>query len=242
MKRFFIDKTKIRNNIVIVSGKEAHHIKDVIRLSVDDRFLGIDGTGKIYTLRIIHVSDVVEAEIEKIGEENANTPRILLACALPKKGRMDYIVEKATELGVTEIVPMITKRTIVKVDKKGGPNKLRRWKSIAVEASKQSGRDMVTHIHNIRGFEDAISLVDKLNYSKKVIPCLGEGTKNLAKLYIDYKGDIVVFIGPEGDFTQEELEFASESGFIPVSLGPLVLRVETACLYCASLIQGIAAL
>lgn len=242
MKRFFINRQDIQNNKIVISGKEAHHIKNVTRLNINDRFLGIDGTGKLYTLRIANISDVIEAEIEKISEKIMNMPRILLACALPKKGRMDYIVEKATELGVSEIIPVITRRTIVKVDKKNNDNKLNRWKSIAVEASKQSGRDKVTDIHNIMDFKDAVLFIGKLGYHKLVIPCLSEGTKNFAELYIGYKRDIVVLIGPEGDFTREEIDFASDAGFIPVSLGPLVLKVETACLYCLSLIQGIALL
>lgn len=242
MKRFFINRQDIQDNKIVISGKEAHHIKDVTRLNINDRFLGIDGTGKLYTLRIANISDVIEAEIEKISEKIMNMPRILLACALPKKGQMDYIVEKATELGVSEIIPVITRRTIVKVDKKNNDNKLNRWKSIAVEASKQSGRDKVTDIHNIMDFKDAVLFIGKLGYHKRIIPCLSEGTKNLAELYIGYKRDIVVLIGPEGDFTREEIAFASNAGFIPVSLGPLVLKVETACLYCLSLIQGIALL
>ncbi|NQT90059.1 MAG: 16S rRNA (uracil(1498)-N(3))-methyltransferase [Candidatus Omnitrophica bacterium] len=238
MRRFFLDNKTIRDNRIIIDGQEAHHIKDVIRLKVGDRFLGLDGAGKVYTLRIRSLTDKVEAEIEKVSSKCIDVPKVLLACALPKKSKIDYIVEKATELGVSEIVPMITERTIVKVDKKSRASKQRRWDKIAVEASKQCGRDTLPKIYEPMNFKDALNIAGELGYARKIMPCLCEGTRSLDKALSGSKKDVAIFIGPEGDFTRQETGLARDNNCDPVSLGPLVLKVDTACIFTVSVVMG----
>jgi len=237
MRRFFIDKNCIKEKSVEIQGKEAHHIKDVIRLRPGDRFLGFDGTGKNYTLRVITTGDTVKADIEKISSGKVDMPKILLAVSMPKKSKIDEIIEKATELGVSEIIPMATERTIVKVDKKTGISKQKRWERIALEASKQCGRDELPKIYEPMNFKDVLELTTKLGYKTRVIPYVGEGTKNIRDA-LKRAEESAVFIGPEGDFTDKEIELAEKQGLEPVSLGPLVLRVDTACIFSLSVIQS----
>jgi len=238
MKRFFIETKSIKGNKIIIHGNEAHHIKDVIRLKVGDRFQGFDGSNKAYTLCVTKVADAIEAEIEKVSETKIGIPKILLACALPKKSKIDYIVEKVTELGVSEIVPMITERTLIKIDEDRKGAKQERWNKIAIEASKQCGRDVLPKIHNLMRFKDAVKLAKASKYQKMILPCLCEGNRLLSDLFSTKVKDIAIFIGPEGDFTNREIDYARENNFELVSLGPLILKVETACIFTVSVAQS----
>jgi 16S rRNA (uracil1498-N3)-methyltransferase len=237
MRRFFIDEKLISNDKVIIRGPEAHHIKDVIRLKPGDRFIGLGGKGKIYTLKVLEAKKDIVASVEKVSLRQTAGNRILLACALPKKSKMDDIIAKATELGASDIIPMITKRTIVRSDSVSSNKKQARWERIAIEASKQSGRIVFPKVHGIVDFECALELADKLAYSNKIIPFVGEGLGHISKLSVKECKDIAVFIGPEGDFTRKEIEIAQSCGFKTVSLGPLVLKVDTACFFTLSVIS-----
>jgi len=238
MRRFFIDEKAIKGDGVIIGGEEAHHIRDVIRLKVGDRFLGFDGTGRAYTLCIKKITDAIEAQIEKVSTADAKMPKILLACAVPKKNKMDYIIEKAAELGVSDIIPMITERTVVKFDDGDRQARQKRWGRISIEASKQCGRDTLPIIHSVMKFKDAITKAEDLGYKKKIMPCLCEGRKYVDEALLNEVEQVAVFIGPEGDFSNKEIGYAKGSGFELVSLGPLVLKVDTACIFTISLIHG----
>lgn len=245
MRRFFINHKAISGNRAIINGQEAHHIRDVIRLKPGDRFLGFDGTGKTYALRIVKVAGAIEAEIEKVSSVVSNMvvsnmPRILLACALPRKEKMDYIIEKAAELGVSEIVPMVTERTVVKVNDRNKAGKQRRWERIALEASKQCGRNILPGIYEIMSFKDTVKLTEGSGYRKKIMPCLCSGRKMLSEALAGKIREIAVFVGPEGDFTAKEIDLAKDYGFELVSLGEHVLKVDTACIFAVSVIHSIA--
>ncbi len=234
MRRFYIHKDNIKDNSVTISGKEAHHIKDVIRLKPGDRFTGFDGTGKSYILRITGRSSEIEADIEKVFFEEPDTPKILLACGIPKRAKMDFILEKATELGVSDIVPMITKRTIVKIDKKTAEKKKARWEKIALEASKQCGRNTLPEIHDVSNFKEALFLTESLSYKRRIIPCVCESKMHIKDVLSGKAESTAIFIGPEGDFTEDETGLAKEHGFKTVSLGPFVLKVDTAAVFAVS--------
>ena len=238
MRRFFIDKKCIIGNNVIIEGKEARHIKDVIRLKIGDRFLGFDGFGKNYTLRVTGLGNNVKAEIEKASSKRSDMPRILLACAIPKKSKMDDIIEKAAELGASDIIPLVTERTIVRIDEEGKTAKHKRWEKVALSASKQCGRDTLPRIYKPMSFKDAIKLAEEMGYKKKIIPYVSEGTKYLTEVISSGIKEVAIFIGPEGDFTKKEIDYAKEHGFETVSLGELVLRVETACIFTMSVVYA----
>lgn len=238
MRRFFINNKDIKENQAIISGQEAHHIRDVIRLKPGDKFLGFDGTGKTYTLRIKKLTGAIEAEIEEVSSRELDMLRVLLASALPRKGKMDYIIEKATELGVSEIIPMITERTIAKIKDKSRTTKQKRWERITLEASKQCSRGILPKIYEVMQFRDAIRQVEDSGYKKRLLACFCEGRKGLNQALRGNMKEIAIFIGPEGDFTKKEIDFARDYGFELVSLGELVLKVDTACIFALSVIRG----
>lgn len=239
MKRFYIDKNAIKTGKIIISGKEAHHIRDVIRLKPGDRFIGFDGAGKSYTLRIIKAGVDIKAEIEKVSSQRINMPKILLACALVKKSKMDYIIEKATELGVADIIPIITEHTVIKIDKTSKANKQKRWKRIALETSKQCGRDTLPKIYGITDLKDALRLTEKLNYKNRIMPYLCEGAVYIKDILLQDPNSIAIFIGPEGDFSIKEADLAKHYDFKTASLGELILKVDTAAIFAISAIHNI---
>jgi 16S rRNA (uracil1498-N3)-methyltransferase len=238
MRRFFIDINSIDKNEARITGPQAHHIKDVIRLKPGDRFIGLDGLGKIYRLRVKDMHDGIKADIENIESDKNNLRRILLACAIPKGNKMDDIIHKATELGATDIAPMVTERTIVKINEKAKSSKQVRWQKIALEACKQSSRAVLPQVHDIMGFKQALQLTDNLGYKNRIIPFLGEDKTHIANFMSKKIKDTAVFIGPEGDFTSKEIRLAEKHNFQAVSLGTFILKVDTACCFALSILSA----
>jgi 16S rRNA (uracil1498-N3)-methyltransferase len=237
MRRFFIEKGNINSEILYITGNEAHHIKDVIRLKPDDKFIGFDVEGFQYTCRISRITkDKIEAIIEKKQKAAVKIPDVALACAIPKLSRMDYIVQKAAELRVKTIIPMINARTEVKLTKQKAISKINRWGKIARESSKQCGRDEVLKIDNVKNFSEVIK--DSQGYKIKLIPCLSDKAKPIRDILSNTAPDsALILIGPEGDFGYDEINLAIGAGFTPVSLGPLVLRVDTAAIFTVSAVM-----
>ena len=162
--------------------------------------------------------------------------KITVACAIPKASKMDDIVDKLTQLGVDRIIPLETEREIIKLDKHKRIFRQARWKKIALNASRQSQRNTLPAIESIKNIKELLSQVDA--YDLRLIPTLTGIREAFQEILTKAKAkDILVFIGPEGDFTQEEINLAKRAGFIPVSLGDLVLRVETAAVAVASFIR-----
>ncbi|MFN7170445.1 MAG: RsmE family RNA methyltransferase, partial [Candidatus Omnitrophota bacterium] len=157
-----------------------------------------------------------------------------LVQAIPKKEKMDLIVEKATELGVEEIIPVVTERSVVRPDKEKRNRLLERWRKVSLSATKQSRRLFLPKISEVKKFSQ---ILREIPFSASlIIPCLEE--KNLSLKELDwnkFKEDIYIFIGPEGDFSPEEISLAKERGAISVSLGEAVLRTETAAIYILSI-------
>lgn len=232
MQRFFCPPENIhKNKAVILDPGEIHHLLDVLRLRKDDEITVFDGENKEYLGLIESVSSKgVSVKIMKIKKSPLDESNITLACAIPKKAKMDNIVEKATELGVSRIMPMITERTIVKLDLAKKDLRQTRWMKIAFSAAKQSQRMNLPTIEPIQEFREVLKEVK--NYDLALIPNL-EGKRKPLKEVLDINKTakrILIFIGPEGDFTPKEIDSALKEGVIAVSLGELVLRVETAAL------------
>ena len=237
MRRFFISKKDIKETEALITGKEAHHLKDVIRLKPGDMFIGFDGSKNQYTCRVRKVSEgKIEAVIEKKKRQESGLLYVTLVCAIPKKAKIDDIVQKATELGVSEIIPIVTERTIVKIDKRKQEDKIKRWERIALESSKQCGASAIPKISAILDFKDAVKKTR--DFGLKIIPCLYERAEPIKEVVAKKKSrKISILIGPEGDFTEDEVRFAASAGYIPVSLGELVLRVDTACYFSISAVM-----
>lgn len=232
MRRFFFPfDQRNQHTIIIDDVKECHHIKNVMRFKSGDAIVLFNGKGLQAHGIIEEITEgKVLVKIEKIEEKKNALPRLILGCALPKKSKFELIIEKATELGVSDIIPLETKRTVVKIKEAQIQEKTSRFNKIALAAAKQCGRGDLPVVHPVGKFKSTVDWMTE--NSKVVIPCL-EGKKKLIKDVVPLLKEspaISFLIGPEGDFTAEEYAYAINKGCMPVSLGPLVLRVETAAI------------
>ncbi len=242
MHRIFVNQENIFQPFIIKDKKEIHHALDVLRLKQNERITAFNGVGG-EVMGIIQKADkagIVVTPLEIIEKSQAKALSITLACAIPKRAKFDYIVEKATELGVDTIIPLITGRSEVHLNKERLALKLKHWTNIGISSAKQSQRATIPQISDVKTFKAVISCAD--NYNQVLIPCL-TGKRKLLKevLKINHSGKILVLIGPEGDFTQEEVSLAVKHKAVAVSLGELVLRIDTAAIYVISAINALLA-
>ena len=237
MSRFYVHADSVSGDKLTVRGGELHHARDVMRLAEGDVIVAFDGTGKEYFGVITEIDkEQMSVRITKTVEKKDEGCVISLVQALPKSDKMDLIVEKATELGAGRIIPVVTERTVVRPDAKKENIKIERWRKIALVAAKQCGRTTVPEVMPITGFNDSLAMLD--GSELKIIPCLYEDTKDLRSVLSGRKaGTAAVFIGPEGDFTEKEVEAAKSKGAVPVSLGAEVLRSETAAICALSILN-----
>lgn len=229
MRRYYVSPQDVRGNRIYIKGPEAHHIVHVMRLTVGDTVIIFDDTGNEYVATIEKKSrgDLVAMIKEMRCMKETKAFKITLAQALPKGNKMDYIIQKCTELGIETIIPLLTARTIITLDEKKKLSRQDRWRKIAREASKQCGRVALPQIGEPKRFEEVLTSVKDFDLS--IIPCLEGKRKDLKSLLRGNKSDgVIVFIGPEGDFTTEEIRMAEKAGCIPVSLGPMILKSDTA--------------
>ena len=228
MSRFYAPRGSIKGNRIILTGLEAHHVLDVMRLKTLDKVVAFDGTGTEYIGFIKGMGrKSVDVEIVErrtpLGKENC---KITLIQAIPKKDS-DYIMEKATELGVHSVIPVFTKRTIVSWNEGKRHSRVERWRRIAREASKQCGRPSIPKVDDIKDFKDALKSASDSDLN--LIAALSDPRVDLKDAIRDFKGGKVqIAIGPEGDFTPDEIKKAKDARFIVVSLGRNVLKSDTA--------------
>jgi len=222
MHRFFVTKGQLPD----LTGSDVHHIRDVLRLKAGDALELLDGTGKVYAAKISEIGkNKITCEIiSSKPEESEPKVKVTIAQSLPKSSKMDFIIEKCTELGVHQIIPMLTERTVVKSPK------IERWLKIAKEAAEQSGRAVIPEITSLMNFEEVLKLRNQ--FDQALIPWELEKAHTLKKHFTDIPisrcPDILIMIGPEGGFSQKEVASAEAAGFIPISLGKRILRTETA--------------
>ena len=233
MQRYFVKN--IQEDKVILGTEDSYHIKRVIRMKIGDK-IEIVYQEKVYLGQIEALDDQVQAKlIEELASSKQHIRPITLAQALVKEQKMDYILQKATELGVTEIIPFCAERSIVKADKQDEKRKIR-WEKIVKEASEQSKRTDLVKIHSILSLRE-LSQLD--NYDVKIICSVSEKEKNLKKLLsnIPNSATMLFVIGPEGGLSDQEEQTLMDSGFQRVSLGDTVLRTETAGLFIMSAVR-----
>ncbi len=236
LPRFFITPDQVHGPRIIVSGDDLRHIRMVLRKQPGDMLCLLDGQGREYTARIVRSErSVIVTEIVSESRREVRYPHVTLGQGLPKSDKMDWIVQKATELGASGIVPLITERTIVKVKDEG--KRTGRWQKIAREAAMQSARPDIPRIGDIKIFHDFIMTLDPGPMTLLLFPW-EEGTEPIKNVLRQKPGarNIVVLIGPEGGFSSVEAGMAEEKGFHLVSLGPNILRTETAAVAVLSMI------
>lgn len=232
MYRFYVSADQLAEKEVFISGGDVNHIKNVLRLEVGDWIVACDGNGTDYVSRIQSIcSDEVVASIEKVQPTGTELPvRITLFQGMPKKDKLELIIQKAVELGACEIVPVMTKRTVVKLSEEKKINKrLERWQSIAYAAAKQCDRGIIPTVHKPVSYEEALAMADQLDYN--VIPYELQTGMEEARKIVDQackQRSLGIFIGSEGGFEPEEVERAMTRNIHPMTLGKRILRTETA--------------
>jgi len=239
MHRFYCPGKNISvDTIVIDEPGQVHHIKDVLRLKIEEKLDIFDEQRNNYKCCIKEIlRDKIILEVLAAGTRNVKKKiEIAIACAIPKKSRMDDIVDKLTQIGANRIIPLETQRVIIKLDGNKKTLRGKRWEKIALSAACQSKLDEVPVIEPVSAFKDV--LLSSKDYDLKVIPTLCAERKTLKEILRKIKPKkILALIGPEGDFTTQEVELAKRAGFIPISLGASVLRVETAAVAVASFLK-----
>jgi 16S rRNA (uracil1498-N3)-methyltransferase len=236
---FYTTPEKIDKENLIVEGAEANHILSVLRHGAGDEIAVVDGRGIKYQVVIEEVSrDFLQGKIvSSTHMENEPDCRITLAQTVCRRERMDFLVEKATEIGASSIIPIVTERSLVKVNEiSREKNKIDRWRRIAIAAMKQSLRTVLPEITEISGFEQLLSTTG--HYDLCLIASLDKDanrTKECEELKKKLK-NVLLIVGPEAGFTEEELSKAKSAGAIPLSLGARRLRTETAGLVFLSLV------
>ncbi len=221
---------------------EAHHCVDVLRLGVRSRVVVFDGQGSEITAEIteiekgsVHLKELISARSEPLR------CAITLAQAIPKGKNMDLIIQKATELGVAKIVPLLSDRTVVHLEDDESRKKREKWKQVIIEAAKQSGQDWLPEIAEPITPKQFFAKFD--HYELPLVASLQSDARSLKKVLANFceqhgrrPNSALILVGPEGDFTPAESSWAKSAGCIPVSLGPIVLRTETAAIYSLSVL------
>jgi 16S rRNA (uracil1498-N3)-methyltransferase len=239
MIRLFLPPELLIPEQITITGDQARYLSLVLRVKPGDHLNIFDGSGYKYDCTILksHKKEVIAEKLKKVPYSVESPLSITLAQGLPKSDKMDLIVQKATELGVNRIIPLITERSQIRHSEKA-----ERWRKIALSASQQSGRDKIPQID------------EPVSYKEFFYPASEKGSegrlnglifseehkeRNLKKILTDikYVNNITLLIGPEGGFAKEEVKAAVEKGFMEVSFGPRILRTETAPIAAMSIIQ-----
>ena len=242
MHHFFVNPEQVEDGLIRITGSDVNHIKNVLRIRQVEEMLVSDGTGRDYLCQAEEIAgQEVTVRILETEEEGRELPsRIWLFQGLPKSDKMEFIIQKAVELGAAGIVPVTTRNTVVKLDPKKEETKVKRWQAIAESAAKQSKRSLVPRVSGIMTLKEAFDYVESQGFSVRLIPYEHEAGMDGTKTELDAAGpgqDIAVFIGPEGGFDEREIELALSKGVRPISLGRRILRTETAGLALLSVLM-----
>lgn len=240
MYRFFVAEENHREGTIVITGDDVNHIRNVLRMSPGEKVVISTGKGVDYECEI---AEIEEAEILlTIRHETPAVSELPVAItlfqALPKKDKMELVIQKAIELGAVCIVPVETRRCVVKLDAKKEEKKRCRWQAIAEAAAKQSGRGIVPQVESVHTFTNALQKAKEMD--TVLIPYeLCEDMADSVKIMEEAAGktSIGIFIGPEGGFERGEVEEAMAQGALPISLGKRILRTETAGLAALSVLM-----
>lgn len=231
MQRFFVTPDQVGEDKIRIQGSDVNHMKNVLRMRPGEEVMVSDGNNRQFRCR---VEDYPEGEavlaILEAGLVDTELPsRIYLFQGLPKQEKMELIVQKAVELGVCQVIPVQTRRCVVKLDAKKAAKKVQRWQQIAESAAKQAGRGYIPAVSEVMTFQEALAFSEALDI--RLIPYeLADGMEGTRKILDGIRPgqSVGIFIGPEGGFEKEEVSRAVEAGALPITLGKRILRTETA--------------
>lgn len=232
MYQFFVKEEQIQGNLITIEGSDVNHMKNVLRMKVGEELSVSNGRdGKEYRCEIQEFQEEkILCSLRFVKEENMELPvQITLFQGLPKADKMEWIIQKAVELGAFEIVPVAAKRCVVKLDDKKAAAKITRWQGISEAAAKQSKRKVIPKVSSPMSLKEAIQKAEEMDV--RLIPYeLAEGMDGTRKLIegVCPGQSVALFIGPEGGFEVSEIEYAKEHGVLPITLGKRILRTETA--------------
>ena len=240
--RFYIAPAQWDPDHLILDEAESRHCTDVLRMKTGDRVIVFNGKGTEVTAEITLLTKR-EVGLRPLFSQStpAQGAAITLAQAIPKGKNMDLVIQKATELGASEIQPLISERTVVRLDAAEAAEKQEKWQRIAVEACKQCGQNHLPVVHLPLTMERFLGR--RPGHDLLLIAAIEPSARRLKEVLNEWRSlhpgrekprSVLVLIGPEGDFTPSEIGMAKSSGCLPLSLGPIILRTETAAIYSLS--------
>lgn len=227
MSRFFVPRENVEENKITITGEDVIHISKVLRLKTGDTLTCCDGRGFDYEARISQISkSVILCDIiNKTKSYTEPDLKVSLIQGIPKGSKMDYIIQKTTELGISDIYPCTLNRCVAKLD---GEKKIERWQKIAKEAAQQSGRGAVPKVHTALDLKTASEILKEADIYFVAYECEEEIAIKTVLLSKKEPKSVAFLIGPEGGFDKSEIEFLAENGIMSISLGKRILRTETA--------------
>lgn len=241
MSKFFVNENQVKEDEIIIIGDDVKHIKNVLRYNVSDEItICANGINYLAEIKEFNKDNIVCKINEKIDKELAESNvNITIFQGLPKADKMELIIQKGTELGVSEFVPVKFERSVVKLSGKDEEKKIERWQKIAEVAAKQCGRDIIPKIKNVNNIENVCKLIEKYDI---VLLAYENETENflkheLVKIKEKKNYNIGIVIGPEGGISEFEVNKLKENGAKVISLGKRILRTETVCLAMSSIIM-----
>lgn len=237
---FFAEHENIFETYINITGSDINHIKNVLRLKEGDMLLISSGDNMDYTCRIAKLdSESIRADIVSADAKGRELPaKIYLFQGLPKSDKMELIIQKAVELGVYEVIPVMMKRSVVRLGEKKAQSKQERWNAISVSAAKQSKRSIIPKVADVMTFKEALEYAGQIDHLLLPYECADGMAKTKAVINGLQEGKSVgVFIGPEGGFDRDELDMALEHGCEIITLGKRILRTETAGLMLLSVLM-----
>jgi 16S rRNA (uracil1498-N3)-methyltransferase len=243
MHRFYLPPEQCGDASLFLTGREAHHARDVVRLRRGERVAVVDGTGHEFLCEVREYGgDKVRLGIVEKRFHPALPGLVTLLQAIPKGKAMDAIIQKATELGASHIVPLLSERVVAHLDKQDGARKAAKWRLVALEAIKQCGSAWLPEVE--APVTPSRFLARKESFELSLIASLENGSRPAREYFRAFEAErgrmprsVCVWVGPEGDFTPAETEAIKSHGALPITLGPLILRVETAAVYCLSVLS-----
>ncbi len=237
MSRFYFNPEKVSCGVVLLEEKESRHALRVLRLKAGDTLELLDGRGKSFMGFVIgEEGGLLKVQLDANGvTQRAPVVPMALACSVIKPDGMEWMIQKACELGVAGIFPILSERSVVKLPEDKWQARTARWQRIAEEACKQCGLTVVPRVSVVQKFKNFMEA--KKGYEKLLMPTLAVKGQTLSSALKTPAKSVLVMIGPEGDFTSKETEEAVRQGAVPISLGPLVMRSETAAVFSLSALR-----